>query len=155
VILGTLQLASLLVAALTLGVFWGPWIGLTRTLAGFDTPAFLAIVHRMDRNLGSLMTVLFPLTIASIAAVLLASAGGRPAVFALSAAGLVCFLLALVVTMRIEVPIVTRIRAWTASTLPADWQAQRDRWVSFHLARVLSGFAGFGLLAAGAVFSHA
>jgi CHASE1-domain containing sensor protein len=58
-------------------------------------------------------------------------------------------------TGLIEVPIVKRIRPWTVSTLPDNWQQLRDRWVSFHLIRVLGGFAGLALLVAGAIFTNA
>jgi hypothetical protein len=151
-ILHSIQVVSILFGALVFGVFWGPWIALTRTLASFGPEEFLVIVHRMDRNLAPVMTVLFPLLLASIL-VMGNFAFGRPLVFALAIAAFVLFALSLVVTATTEVPIVTRIRDWTLETLPADWQVQRDRWISFHLLRVIPGFAGLAALATAAALT--
>ena len=59
---------------------------------------------------------------------------------------------ALIVTMLIEVPIVKQIVTWTAGTLPGDWQRLRDRWVAFHSIRVTAGIGGVVFLVAGAIF---
>jgi uncharacterized membrane protein len=80
---------------------------------------------------------------------------GRPADFGQyrplmkQAAALSLLIAALVVTMGIEVPIVASFRGKTVASLPAKWQFQRDRWVSFHLLRVLSGAGALALLVAG------
>jgi uncharacterized membrane protein len=152
--LAIVDLVSILLVALVFGVYWGPWIALTRTLGEFGPGPFLAIVHRLDRNLGTLMTVLLPLALASIIAVAVL-AFAVPLAFWLTVAAFVCLVFTLVVTVAIEVPIVTRIRSWTIDTMPVDWAAQRDRWISFHLARVIPGAAALVLLAAGAILPHA
>ncbi|HEY4268764.1 MAG TPA: anthrone oxygenase family protein [Galbitalea sp.] len=152
-LLAIVDLASILIVALVFGVYWGPWIALTRSLADFTDEQFLAIVHRMDRNLGTLMTVLLPLALVSLAAVAIL-AFPTPLAFWLTVAAFVSLVVSLVVTVTIEVPIVTRIRNWAITSMPADWKAQRDRWVSFHLARVIPGAVALGLLAAGAVLPH-
>jgi hypothetical protein len=54
--------------------------------------------------------------------------------------------------MFVEVPIVKEIVSWTAGTLPANWQQQRDRWVRFHLIRVVAAVLSVVLLVIGAVF---
>jgi uncharacterized membrane protein len=152
--LAIVDLASILLVALVFGVYWGPWIALTRTLGDFAPGPFLAIVHRLDRKLGTLMTVLLPLALASIIAVA-ALAFTVPLAFWLTVAAFVCLVFTLVVTVAIEVPIVTRIRSWTIDTMPADWEAQRDRWLSFHLARVIPGAVALLLLSAGAILPRA
>ncbi len=148
------DLTSILLVALAFGVYWGPWIALTRTLADFPADQFLAVVHRMDRNLGTLMTVLLPVAIASIAGVA-ALAFRDPIAFWLTVAALGCMAVTLGVSVAIEVPIVARIRGWSVVAMPADWEAQRDRWMSFHLARVVPGAAALVLLAAGAILPRA
>ena len=117
-----LELIGIVSSALVVGVFWGPWIALSRSIGGFTADGFLAIVHRMDRNLAPVMTILMPLNLLSLIAVVVISFGERPQTFALTAAGFILFVVTLLVTVLVEVPIVTQIRAWTVSTLPDDWQ---------------------------------
>lgn len=37
------ELSSIILSALVTGVFWGPWVGLTRSIATFAPEAFLAL----------------------------------------------------------------------------------------------------------------
>jgi hypothetical protein len=148
----TFELVNIVLSALVTGVFWGPWVGLTRSIATFDRPAFLAIGYRMNVNLAPLMTVLMPVALASTVPTLVLSYGDRPATFAWTVAGLGLFVVALAVTVGIEVPIATQIKSWSTSTPPADWQRLRDRWASVHIVRVVSGIAGLAALVAGAVY---
>jgi hypothetical protein len=152
-LLRLLELLSITLAALVMGVFWGPWLALTRSIDTFSPEVFLVIVHRLDRNLGGVMGVLFPLTLVSMVPVIVMSVG-HPVGFALEIAGLALFVLALVVTAAVEVPIVKQIRGWTDSTMPPNWARLRDRWVSFHLLRVIPGILGLALLIAGALWQH-
>ncbi|QNK79381.1 anthrone oxygenase family protein [Nakamurella sp. PAMC28650] len=146
-----LDLASILLAALVAGVFWGPWLAVSRSMNSFSPTVLLALVQRMDRNLGSVMGVLMPVALASMIAVLVNSYRSRPETFYPTLFGFALFLMTLLVTAFVEVPIVTQIRAWTVATMPADWQRLRDRWVSFHLLRVVGGMTGLALLVAGPV----
>jgi uncharacterized membrane protein len=152
-VLRLLDILSIMLAALVMGVFWGPWLALTRSIDTFPPEVFLVIVHRLDKNLGGVMSVLFPVTLVSMVPVIVLSFG-RPESFALEVAGFVFLVLALVVTAAIEVPIVKQIRGWTDSTMPPNWAQLRDRWVSFHLLRVLPGILGLSLLVAGALWQH-
>jgi hypothetical protein len=81
----------------------------------------LDIVDRMNKNMGPLMTILTPVALLSIVPVLFISYNQRPLTFYLYLMGLVLFILALVVTVIIEVPIVKQIGTWTVSTLPHNW----------------------------------
>jgi uncharacterized membrane protein len=159
------ELVAIVLAALVVGVFWGPWLALSRSMATFEAAVFLAIVHRMNRNLATPMTVLMPLGLASIVAVMFLtySSGGSGGSggyggsdgyggFWLASAALALFLVALLVTVLVEVPIVKTIATWTVETLPDDWRRHRDRWVSFHVVRVVTGVAGLTCLAAAAIF---
>jgi hypothetical protein len=150
-LLRLLDILSITLATLVLGVFWGPWVGLTRSIGSLSPDVLLVVVHRLDKNLGRLMSVLFPVALVSIIPVLVLTIS-RPISFFLTLGGFLMFVLALVVTAAVEVPIVTQIRRWTVSTMPADWGQRRDRWVSFHLLRVLPGIAGVVLLVAGALW---
>ncbi|MES2170369.1 MAG: DUF1772 domain-containing protein [Actinomycetota bacterium] len=138
-----LETGSILLAALVFGIYWGPWVALSRSFGGFDGATFLRVVHQMDHNLGTLMTVLTPITLLAIAADAVLTAGP----FAYIALAL--FVVTLIVTIAIEVPVVTKLRG---DTLPDGWEALRDRWIRFHLARVIPGFLGLGFLVAAAIF---
>lgn len=98
------------------------------------------------------MTVLAPVALLSVVPVLFLSYSRQPGAFVLTLTGFALFLVALVVTVRVEVPIVQRIEICTVSTLPDNWRQLRDRWVAFHVIRVAASVAGLVLLVAGALF---
>ncbi|MEY2616824.1 MAG: hypothetical protein QOH78_2597 [Verrucomicrobiota bacterium] len=148
----TWQLISIVLSALTVGMFHGPWIALSRSMKTFSPEFFLEIVDRMNRNMAPVMTVLMPGTMLAIIPVLLFSYRQQPMVFYLSAVALLLFLIALLVTVVIEVPIVQQIVTWTPSTLPANWQQLRDRWMRFHVVRVIAGMASLIFLLVAAIF---
>ena len=146
------ELISLVLSALVAGLFHGPWIALSRSLKTFPPEVFLAIVDRMNRNMAPIMTVLMPAAMLSMITVLLFAYPKQPKAFALYAAALGLFLMALPVTMIVEVPIVEKIVTWTPSTLPPDWKSLRDRWMSFHKIRVVTGLLSFLLVAVAVIF---
>jgi hypothetical protein len=114
------QFISVCLAALVTGVFWGPWLGLSRSIDTFAPEVFLAIGHRMIRNLAPVMPILMPAAMLAMVPVLWLSFGSQPTVFYLSIAGFASYAVALIVTLAVEVPIDNQIRAWTANSLPAD-----------------------------------
>jgi uncharacterized membrane protein len=148
----TWELISIVLSALTAGMFHGPWIALSRSMKTFSPEVFLEIVDRMNRNMAPVMTVLMPGTMLSIIPVILLSYRQRPMVFYLSTVALLLFLIALLVTVVIEVPIVQQIVTWTPSTLPKNWEQLRDRWMRFHVLRVIAGIASLIFLLVGAIF---
>jgi len=146
------ELISILLSVLVTGVFWGPWVALTRSISSFEPENFLAIVNRLNRNLAPVMTVLMPAALFSIVPVLFLSFKEEPRTFYLTLAGFASFFVALLVTVLVEVPIVKQIVTWTPSTLPDNWQQLRNRWSAFHLIRIVASFAGLLFLLAGALF---
>jgi uncharacterized membrane protein len=148
----TWQLISIILSAFVAGMFHGPWVALSRSMKTFTPDVFLAIVDRMNRNMAPVMTVLMPATLLSIIPVLLLSYNQRPSVFYLNATSLALFIIALVVTVFIEVPIVQEIVTWKVTTLPGNWQQLRDRWTKFHVIRVITGLASLILLVIAAIF---
>jgi uncharacterized membrane protein len=148
----TWELISIVLSAFVAGMFHGPWIALSRSMRTFTPDVFLAIVDRMNRNMAPVMTVLMPATVLSIIPVLIFSYQNQPRVFYLNIAAFVLFMIALAVTVFVEVPIVEEIATWTVSTLPANWQQRRDRWMKFHVIRVIAGFASLVFLVIAAIF---
>jgi uncharacterized membrane protein len=146
------ELISIVLSALVAGMFSGPWVALSRSIHTFTPEVFLAIVDRMNRNMAPVMTVLMPAAALSIIPVLFLSYHVQPMTFYLTLAGSLCFVIALLITVLVEVPIVEQIATWTVPTLPDNWQQLRDRWSKFHIIRVVAGFAGLVFLVVGAIF---
>lgn len=100
----------------------------------------------------AVMTILTPLALLSTAPVLFVTYNEQPRTFYLTLIAVALFIVALFVTVLIEVPIVKQIVTWNVATLPSDWQQLRDRWGAFHIVRVVAGIGGLALLVAGAIF---
>ena len=143
------ELISIILSAVVGGMYWGPWLALSRSMNTFKPDVFLDVVDRMNRNMAGLMTALVPLALLSIPPVLFFSYNRRPRTFYLNLMGFAVFIVALVVTV---LPIVKRIVTWTVGTLPGNWQQERDRWGAFHIIRVVAGIGGLVLLVAEAIF---
>jgi uncharacterized membrane protein len=58
-------------------------------------------------------------------------------------AGSLLMILAMIITLTVNVPIDNQIKTWTLQTLPADWGSIRDRWEAFHTLRT---FVSIGAL---------
>ena len=116
------QFANLLPFALVMGVFWGTWFSLSRSIAAIRPDAFLQIGHIMIRNLGGPKSVLLPAALASSVVVLiLLFRRKRIAAFYLAMAGLLLMVAAMTITLAVNVPIDVLINQWTVNTLPGDW----------------------------------
>lgn len=151
-ILNCFELVNIVLSALVGGMYWGPWLALSRSLNTFEPDVFLAITQRLNQNMAGLMTYLTPLGLLSTLPTLYLSFGSQPTTFWLTLAGFMGFLTALIVTIWIEVPIVRQIVSGSPSALPANWTRLRDRWMNVHWIRVVGGLVGLALLVAGAIF---
>jgi hypothetical protein len=156
--LASWQFTSILLLALVTGVFWGTWLGLSRSMASLTPETFLTIGHTMIDNLGTVMAILMPAAMLAVLPVLyllyrdrsVYREWSRP--FYLTLAGFVLFIVALAVTLIVEVPIDNQIEGWTVATLPSNWQQLRDRWELFHAIRSWVSVAGLALLLGAALF---
>jgi uncharacterized membrane protein len=144
--------ATIVLFALVMGVFWGTWFALSRTMDRLSAATFLAVGHQMIHNLGQPMAILLPLALLS-ALVTLALLWPRrhAAAFWWTAAGFLLMVAALVVTLAVEVPIDHRIQVWTVATLPADWRSTQSRWEQWHTIRSLLSIGAVVAVAIAAV----
>jgi uncharacterized membrane protein len=136
------QATTIVLFALVMGVFWGTWFSLSRTMDRLSPETFLAVGHEMIQNLGVPMAILLPLALLSALVTLaLQWSGGRTAAFWWLAAGFVLMVAALVITLAVEVPIDNKIEAWTVATLPGDWRSIQTRWELWHTVRTFLSIA--------------
>jgi uncharacterized membrane protein len=132
-----------------MGVFWGTWFSLSRTMDQLSAETFVAVGHQMIHNLGVPMAILLPLALLSALVTLALLWPQRPtAAFGWLAAGFVLLAVALVITLAVEVPIDNQIQDWTAATLPGDWRSIQARWELFHTLRT---FVSIGALIAATI----
>jgi uncharacterized membrane protein len=132
----TAQTVTIVLFALVMGVFWGTWFALSRTMNRLSAETFVAVGHEMIRNLGVPMAILLPLALLSaLITLVLLWQGGREAPFWWLLAGFLLMVAALVITLAVEVPIDNKIEVWTAATLPGDWRSIQSRWEAFHTIR--------------------
>jgi len=136
------QATTLVLFALVMGVFWGTWFSLSRTMSRLSADTFVAVGHEMIENLGGPMAVLLPLALLSaLITLVLLWPGGRTAPFWWLLAGFLLLVAALVITLAVEVPIDNKIEAWTVATLPGDWRSIQSRWELWHTIRTFLSIA--------------
>ena len=139
-----IEYLHLLLYALVLGVFWGTWFSLSRSITSITPPTFLEVGKTMMGNLGGPMSILMPAAIlTALPALFLLYRAGAGASLALMALGFALLIVALIITLTVNVPIDFQIRDWTVHTLPPEWTDIRDRWQRFHTARTAASLAGF------------
>jgi hypothetical protein len=144
-----------LLFALVLGVFWGTWLSLSRSMSAITAPTFLEVGHTMIGNLGGPMSILMPATLISAVPILIVSYRlHRRASFSLTLVGMTLLAVALLITLSVNVPIDYAINRWTVDTLPSDWTSIRNRWEAFHAARTFVTLAGFGCALAAVLWSR-
>jgi uncharacterized membrane protein len=136
------QATTIVLFALVMGVFWGTWFSLSRTMSQLSAETFVAVGHEMIQNLGGPMAILLPLALLSALVTLaLLWRGRRAAAFWWLLAGFLLMVAALVITLVVEVPIDNQIKTWTVATLPGDWRSIQSRWELFHTIRTFLSIA--------------
>ena len=146
IVLYLYQFAAIFLLALVTGIFWGPWFALHRSMADFSFAEFLHITKTMVRNLATPMRILMPSCILFMGLSAIYYPDKGSAGFYFSIAALLLSILALIVTIAVEVPIVKEIDGWSATAMPESWQSLRDKWLRFHVVRVVSSLASFASL---------
>lgn len=139
----TAQFIDLLLYSLVVAVFWGTWFSLSRSIADLSADTFLEIGRTMIANLGGPMSLLMPAAVvATLVLAVMLTRRREKAAAALTALAFVLLVASMVITLAVNVPIDQKIRAWTTATLPATWEATRDRWEVYHTIRTFLSLAG-------------
>jgi uncharacterized membrane protein len=137
---------------LVTGIFWGPWFSLHRKLYVFSKSEFIHIVKTIAANLAVPMRILMPLCILLMLLSVLFHPQKESWEFYLTLIAFCLTVTSLVITLVVEVPIVTMITQWTEATIPDNWESLRDRWIKFHVLRTFSSMVSFMCLSASIVF---
>jgi uncharacterized membrane protein len=103
-----------------------------------------------DSVFSKLMPVIFLLNILTLCASFSASRRRSRLYFGAAATFLAG---SIVDTAVLNVPINVKISAWKAGSAPADWTAERDKWLEAHWIRTASGSASFLFAALGCIAS--
>jgi uncharacterized membrane protein len=127
---------------LVTGVFWGTWFSLSRTMYQLSPETFITIGKQIMQNVAPGMSIMMLLGIAGVLVLLLMAGRRKKAHFYWLLSTLILFVLALAITLFIEVPIDNQIKTWTSDALPIDWKAIRDRWQFYHTDRTFLSLAG-------------
>jgi len=150
----TWELLCIISSSLVAILFSGPWIVLSRSFKSFQPKLFLGIVSHMSQSIAPAMTVLMPISMFSMIAVLIGSYASNSLVFGLNTAALALNVLSLVAGAFFEVPAVDEIVSWASSSIPENWQHRRDRWIAIHKIRVFAGLASLLSLIAAMILEY-
>ena len=109
-----------------------------------DAESWLAYKQAKERLFGPVMPMIFGAVLAGQFA-LAVSAPYHRVIFGLSSAMLGA---ALVITVTVHLPLNRVFQSWSAASIPASWQHDRQRWQRWNWARCLPTMAAFaaGLL---------
>jgi uncharacterized membrane protein len=138
--------AALFLLALVTGVFWGTWFALTRSIEAFSAAEFIHIGQTIIKNVAWPMRILLPACILFMILSVCLIPERKSAGFYLGVIACFLIIIALLITLLVEVPIDNQIRTWTIETVPSDWTTLRERWQVFHTARTFVSLASLGSL---------
>jgi uncharacterized membrane protein len=136
-----LQLITGLLLVFVFGVFWGTWFSLSRTMYELPAEMFIVIGKEIMQNVAVPMSIIMPASILCLLILLVNSWKTKTVYFYCILTALMLFVIALIITVGIEVPIDNQIRTWTVATKPFNWQSIRERWEFYHTVRTFASLA--------------
>jgi uncharacterized membrane protein len=137
---------ALFLLTLVTGVFWGTWFTLTRSIETFSAAEFIHIGQTIIANVAWPMRILMPACILFMILSIWLVPEKKSLGFYFGVTACLFIIIALLITLLVEVPIDNQIRTWTTETVPADWTALRARWQVFHTARTFVSLASLASL---------
>jgi uncharacterized membrane protein len=138
----SIQLITGLLLVLVAGVFWGTWFSLSRTMYELPPEIFITIGKQIIKNVAIPMSIIMPASIIGLLILFIQSGKAKSVYFYCTLAALILFIIALIITVAIEVPIDNQIKTWTVATIPFNWQNIRDRWEHYHTIRTCVSLLG-------------
>lgn len=146
-----IEFTGLILAALVMGVFWGTWFTLTRSIHDFSAAEFIHIGKTIIANVAIPMRILMPATLLFMLIAVLLSRQINKYSFYLYSISFLLMVITLVITVAVEVPIDNQIKTWTETSVPGNWESLRQKWDTFHTLRTFTsiasvGFFGWGIM---------
>jgi len=145
------EFATLLLIALVMGVFWGTWFTLTRSIPDFSAAEFIHIGKTIIGNVGMSMRIIMPATLLMMIITILLSRRVNRVAFYLYILSFLLMVITLIITVTVEVPIDNKIKTWTEATVPANWESLRATWDKFHTVRTFTSIVSLGFFIAGLI----
>ena len=142
---------TLILAALVMGVFWGTWFTLTRSIHDFSAAEFIHIGKTIIDNVAIPMSIIMPATLLFMLVTLLLSRRVNRYSFYLYSISFLLMVITLIITVAIEVPIDNQIKSWTAGTVPANWESLRQKWDTHHTMRTFTSIGSVVFFAWGLI----
>lgn len=140
-----IDFADVLLAALVVGAMFGVWLMLNPARRAAGT--YITLHQQGIRTLNTALPAFGAATvILSITAAVLAR--GEGARWPLLVATAVCFAAAGLITRLRNQRINATVITWKSEAPPANWRAVCDRWLRWHVIRLLVGLGGLSLLIA-------
>jgi uncharacterized membrane protein len=147
--------AMTLALAVTTLTVAGLLVGVEFSVAVFVNPIFdrlpdnNGLAARADggRVLGRVMPFWYMASL--LLTILLAVSHRHDAGVGFLGVGAALFVVSVVMSVAVLVPINNRAKTWTPEQAPEDWREQQNRWDSYHFARVGLIVAAFVLIAIG------
>jgi uncharacterized membrane protein len=143
------EFATLILTALVMGVFWGTWFTLTRSLNDFSPAEFIHIGKVIIANVAGPMSVLMPLTLLSMLLAVWQVYRINKSTFYLYLASFLLMIVTLIITLAVMVPIDNQIAVWSPESIPANWESLRRTWDNFHTVRTFTSILSFGAFCLG------
>jgi len=145
------EFTSLVLTSLVMGVFWGTWFTLTRSIHDFSPAEFIHIGKTIIANVAIPMSIIMPATLLFMLITVLLSRHTNRISFYLYILSFLLMATTLIITVAVEVPIDNQIKTWTETTVPSNWESLRQRWDVFHTVRTFTSIASFVFLGWGII----
>ena len=143
--LKVVEFFAVMLAALVMGVFWGTWFTLTRSIHNFSAGEFIHIGKTIIANVALPMSIIMPATLLlMIVAAWLSQRVNRYSSY-LYLLSFLLMVVTLIITVAIEVPIDNQIKTWTEASVPSNWESLRHTWDQFHTLRTFTSIASVAL----------
>ena len=141
----SIQLITGLLLVLITGLFWGTWFALSRTMFELPAEIFITVGKQIIKNVAIPMSIIMPASIIGLIILLIGSWKRKSVYFYCILITLALFIIALIITVGIEVPIDNQIKTWTPDTIPSEWRSIRDHWEFYHTVRTFVSVAGIAI----------
>jgi uncharacterized membrane protein len=138
----SIQLITGLLLILVTGLFWGTWFSLSRTMYELSPEIFIAIGKQIIKNVALPMSIIMPASIIGLLTLFIRSWKTKSIYFYCIFITLLLFIIALIITVAVEVPMDNQIKTWSAATRPFNWQYIRNRWEHYHTIRTFVSLSG-------------